>query len=778
MQQLQQLLGLLEAGLPRALVWGLVPRVVGALYVIAFASLSPQIMGLVGSRGVAPARAQLSAMREHFPGPLRFLRLPTLLWLGPSDALISALPRLGMLAGLFVVFGGPGSWWGLCVCFLLYLSLDVAALMFPWDCLLFEAGFLALFLPETRALPELASSATPLPIAVFALQFLLIRLMWGFAKLKFIGTKPGDSLYLQGFLAWMPMCTPLGHRMQRAPAWFLRVSYGFMWFAEVVCPGLALLTGVPRLIGALGLMGLMGGIWATGNWGFFNLGYGALCLALFDTRASIFDTSWALVTSSPGVFAVHVLLALHTLAAVLWFPGNSWATHVAAFLPLEPYLQRWPSLRAVLACFRVLSPLRLIHAYGVFPPNGSAPIKLLPVFEGSTDGVTFRAYPYRFMPIAPHSRPPIVAPHHPRLDHLCVYAGSGMSESDYLASVMGAGKPYGFSPFSHFSWLDRVAQRLLEGEPSVRALFAADAFADGTPRLCRVSLRALTPNPERAHGGAPWQARDCGVLLPARAKSDAVFRHWLSPPELMHPDAVYWRKQSPALGALLSAFDAGTAHEVAVRTASDLRADEVALFWEQFVPLVARRRGDFAAVDDTARELRERFDFEARLRFERIAERYVHLLRHKLEPYLPGVTEPKPAPRWNFTNHLLLQEFLLDGREVFEALLRDPSRAAARAEQSSHENQLHFIAVVRSETLRYQARALRIVRRVTNVFEAELPGILEYRDLLTRKRPAEEIWRPECACSDSGVWRFENFAPSARAGGEPSATTDAALGRE
>src|SRR5689334_11744704 len=127
---MQQWLSLLDAGLPRELVWGLVPRILGALYIVAFASLSPQILGLVGSRGISPARAQLAAMREHLPGPLRFLRLPTLLWLGPSDALIRALPWLGMLGGLFVVFGGPGSWWGLLACFVLHLSLDVAALMF------------------------------------------------------------------------------------------------------------------------------------------------------------------------------------------------------------------------------------------------------------------------------------------------------------------------------------------------------------------------------------------------------------------------------------------------------------------------------------------------------------------------------------------------------------------------------------------------------------------------------------------------------------------------
>jgi hypothetical protein len=753
-------LEVLGAGGSPALIWGLVPRIIGGLYVIAFASLAPQILGLVGSRGVAPVREQLAAMRQHFPGAAGVLRLPTLLWLRPTDGVVRALPWLGMAAGLFAVFGGPGSWWALCACFVLYLSLDVAALMFPWDCLLFEAGFLALFLPETQPLPELASATLPLPLAAFALRLLMIRLMWGFAKLKFIGTKRGDSLYLRGFLAWMPMCTPLGHWMQQMPAWVLRAAYGFMWFVEVVCPGLCLLSGAPRLIGGVGLMMLMAGIWSTGNWGFFNLGYGALCIVMFDTQSSLFDTSWALVTSSPGVFLMHALLVVHTLCALAWFPNNSWGTHAFVYLPLEQYFHRRPLLVALLNFFRAILPFRMFHSYGVFPPNSSAPIKFIPVFEGSADGVTYRPYPYRFMPIAPHSRPPVVAPHHPRIDHLCVYAGAGMSDCDYLASILGAGKLYGFATFSHYSWLHRIMQRLLEGEPAVRGLFGHDPFPDGPPRFCRVSLRALTPNPAPSRRDEPWQVRDCGVILPARTSSDLVFRHWLAPPELLHPDAQYWRGLSPALRAMLREHRAGTPHEAAVRAESDLSPQEVTRFWAEFVPFVARGRGDFDSVNDTAAALREHFGQEGIFRMERVAERYVYLLRSVVEPYFLGSAEPKLPERFSFDFHLLLQELLLDGKEAFEAMLANPSQLAARAERSTEQSLLHFIGVVRNEMVRYHARTLRLSRRVTNVFESGILGILEHRDLLTRRQPPEETWLPECACSDSGVWRCDNFSPT------------------
>ncbi|MEY4512951.1 MAG: hypothetical protein RLZZ450_5073 [Pseudomonadota bacterium] len=749
----------LRLGVAPELVWGSIPRIVGALYAIAFVSLSGQLLGLVGSRGISPAREQLAAMRAHYPGPLRFVRLPTLLWLSPSDRFLATLPWLGMAAGLYALVGGPGSFWALAACFVLYLSLDVAALMFPWDCLLLEAGFLALFLPEPRMIFELGASSLPLPVVAFTFRFLIVRVMWGFALLKFVGTKRGDSLYLQGFLAWMPMCTPLGFWAQHAPTWLLRAAYGFMMFVEVLCPPLVFFTGLPRAVAAVGLMSLMAGIWATGNWGFFNVGYGALCVVLLDTQSSLFDTTWQTMTASPSALFVHVALALHALGALLYFPTSSWATHTVSHWPFDDYVWDRPVLRGVIGIFRALSPFRLMHGYGVFPPNSAPPIKVIPVFEGSRDGATWQAYEYSYMPMAPTSRSPIVAPHHPRLDHLCVYAGSGMSESDYLASLVGGSKVYGFSPFSHFSWLHRVCERLLEGEPSVRGLFAAAPFSDAPPTYVRISLRALTPASLETHGrtGESWRVRDAGTLLSARERDALVFDHWLSPPELFHPDAVHWRRKSPALCEMTQAIASGIPLDRAVCLRSELSAAEVATFWSEFIPHVASTRGDLGAADETAREVRARFGKEAVLRFERIAERYVFILRTRLEPHFFGTLEPRIPKRSNFRFHLLLHELILDGRDRFEQVLASPGLAVARADTQTEQTELHFIAVLRNETVRFHGRTLRIARRMTNVFEQEIPGIMEFRDLLSQAVPSDEVWLPDLQRSESGVWRCDNF---------------------
>jgi hypothetical protein len=756
---LSTLLSTLARGLPPALVWGLVPRIVGLLFVVAFLSLAPQVLGLIGSRGIAPVRQQLAEAARHFPGPRRFVRWPTVLWLSSSDGMLRALPWLGVLAGLYAAVGGPGSWCGLLLCWVVYLSLDACALMFPWDCLLLEAGFFALFLPEVPLLPALAASSLPLPIVAFMWRLLLVRLMWGFAKLKFIATNPGDSLYLRGFLAWMPMCTPLGLRLQHAPAWLLRAHYGFMWLVEVVCPLLVFFRGAPRVIAAAGLTSLMAGIWATGNWGFFNLAYGVLCIVLLDTQSSLFDTSWALTVSAPDVLLVHVLMYVLMLGSLLYFPLNSWATHTFIHWPFEDLTYKRPLVRGLIGLYRALSPFRILHAYGVFPPNSSPPIKVLPVFEGSADGVSYRAYGYRYMPTEPGSRCPIVAPHHPRIDHLSVYAGSGMSESDYLASLVGAGKPYGFSPFSHASWLHRTAQRLLEGEPSVLGLLGHNPFPEAPPRFVRISLRALSPTSLQAQrrDNQRWHVRHLGVAFAPRQKVELPAAEWLPPPELAHPDFVHWRKKSPALQQVVRAHRGGLPHTSAVCLESDLKVSEVMRFWFDFVPEVARERDDFASVDAASQRVYARFGVEAVRRFERIAERYVFLLRMRLEPYFYGDAAPKIAKRSNFKFHLLLQELVLDGKDAFERILKDPSQAAARAKLQTDESALYFAAVVRNETIRYHGRALRIARRMTNVAEPFIPGILELKDLLTAQTPADEAFLPDCTRSESGVWTCPGF---------------------
>ena len=70
------------------------------------------------------------------------------------------------------------------------LSLDLPLdLHYPWDCLLYESGWLALLLPAPT-LGTLALPALPGPLLAWGFRWLLFRLMLGFGKLKFYEKRP------------------------------------------------------------------------------------------------------------------------------------------------------------------------------------------------------------------------------------------------------------------------------------------------------------------------------------------------------------------------------------------------------------------------------------------------------------------------------------------------------------------------------------------------------------------------------------------------------------
>ena len=60
-------------------------RLLALVYLIAFASLAPQLRGLVGEQGLLPA-ADLLERAGEFYGAAAWYEFPTLAWLGAGDA--------------------------------------------------------------------------------------------------------------------------------------------------------------------------------------------------------------------------------------------------------------------------------------------------------------------------------------------------------------------------------------------------------------------------------------------------------------------------------------------------------------------------------------------------------------------------------------------------------------------------------------------------------------------------------------------------------------------
>src|SRR5688572_16184122 len=128
-------------------------RVLGLIYLAAFVSLATQIKGLIGSRGIQPARGFLQAKQNC--GPARWLQVPTLVWWNASDGFLQFLCCGGAALALLLVIGvAPVA--VLLALWIFYLSLFSVCRIFlgyQWDILLLETGFLAIFVAPFGLMP-------------------------------------------------------------------------------------------------------------------------------------------------------------------------------------------------------------------------------------------------------------------------------------------------------------------------------------------------------------------------------------------------------------------------------------------------------------------------------------------------------------------------------------------------------------------------------------------------------------------------------------------------
>lgn len=744
----------LLAPLTPELVWGLFPRVMGLVQLLAFAGMLPQVRALAGERGIAPLGERLQRFAQDFPGLRGMAYSPTLFWFLRGDLWLFVVPLLGMFGACLAIYGGDLGFWGALLAWVCLLSMDVVVnLGFPWDMGLLEASFLALLLPTIKPLPELEVVALPLPLVGFAWRLFVVRLMWGFAKTKFVGASLRDTLYLKYFGVWMPLPTPLGWWMHHAPKWFAWQAYAFMFVVEVVCPLLVFFPGTPRLIGFAGLAALMLGIQATGNWGYFNLGYIGFCFCLLDLQGSVADV--ATLSLAAQATPAGVTAAVLVLLGLIYFPFNCWVSQTWVHWSWDDLTFKRPLLRGFFALLRWLQPWRITAAYGVFVPRSLAPVKLVPVLEGSDDGEHWHAYEYRYAPTTEHSRPGFVAPYHPRLDQACQYAAYGFNEATLITSLSGTGKPH---TFAHSSLFDALGQRLLEGSEPVLRLFANNPFPDAPPKYIRVttySFHATTPE-ERRRTGRYWRREFCSVHHPATGHDPSRMGHAMAFPECFHPDYLQWRRRCEPLRQVLAAVQAGEPLDRAVCAGSDLTAQEVSQLWEEVVPAAQACAADWDRLPALFAGLRDRYGEAQLFRFERLVERYAFVLRQRLEPHFFGKQAPVIELSSPFRFHLFLQELVFKGRRTYDELLEHPERASSHAEGSTDASVLFPMGLLRHRMMVFQVRCLHIMDAISD--NPDVPvSALEFFPFLRTVLPDPTQRLPACRRLDNGEWRVSSM---------------------
>lgn len=483
--------------------WLLARRVflggIALTYLVAFGSLARQVLGLFGSDGLVPLAERMQLLRERVTGWER-LELPTLLWFGASDVALRALCWAGLTAAALALLGFmPRLLLGLCwVLYLAFASVGSPFLDFQWDALLLEAGLLALLYAPGGVRPFGRDEVPPSDLARWLVYLLLFKLMVLSGAVKLTS---GDDSWRDGTaLAFHYWTQPLPHRLSvyaaEAPAWFQRASVLVMFVIELGLPWLLL---VPiwrrhlRQIVAAGVWLLMLAIFATGNYGFFNLLTAVLALPLLDDRAWRTLLRSASLQQEPGLVAPRwrtpVLAVLGTPLA---------AVSLAQILVGLGWLERTPA--PVRALAEALAPLRSVNSYGLFRVMTKERFEVQ--IEGSADGTTWLSYDFRYKP-GDAARPPIFAGlHMPRLDW----------QMWFVAFEHGSAR--------RSRWVADLLDRLATGSPRVLALLAEPPFPEGPPRFVRATVAPYRFASRAERGRGEWWRRGPEqAFLPAQTRS-------------------------------------------------------------------------------------------------------------------------------------------------------------------------------------------------------------------------------------------------------------------
>jgi hypothetical protein len=428
-------------------------RLLGLVYLVAFASLWPQIVGLVGASGIVPAAETLLSMHHDY-GWRAYWYVPSVFWLSPTDTVLHLICALGCVAALLLMFGVVVRGAALAAYFL-YLSLVSIGqpfTSFQWDALLLEAGFLAFF----------AGSAL-LPLGY---RFLLFRLVFesGLVKLTSGDINWRNLHALRYHFLTQPLPNPLAYYLYFAPAWLLDTLTVATLFIELVVP--FLLFAYPRRVRQIAaslLVAFQIFIALTGNFAFFNLLTIALCLWALDDESLRWVPKWRI----PAVAGRMKILDFGV--------GSLIALSVLQLFALAPSF---------------IESFEIVNTYGLFAIMTTSRTEL--VIEGSDDNGHWQAYSFPDKPGDPRRGLPLVAPYQPRLDWQMWFAALGQPEGNF--------------------WVKALCYKLLLNDKEVLKLLEPSPFAKA-PRAIRILAYSYTfaPPAQRKREGTVWQRKLLGI---------------------------------------------------------------------------------------------------------------------------------------------------------------------------------------------------------------------------------------------------------------------------
>jgi lipase maturation factor 1 len=479
-------------------------RCLGVIYFSAFYSLLFQIKGMIGPHGILPAASYLRDVANYYPGLQHFWFAPTLLWFGSGNHALMLITWLGLIASVALVLNfWPRMTLALClVCFLSFVSAAQDFSSFQSDGMLLEAGFISLFFAPPGLRPGLGGSHAPSRVSLFLLRWEWFRIYFESGVVKLTSRDYSwrhltamDDYYQNG-----PLPTWIGWYVQQLPHWF-HAATAFMTLAAEL--GLVWMLFLPRrfrIICFLIVTPFQIGIILTANYTFLNYLVLVLGFLLLDDGFVRFVLSqrwksWGARVSSessdaqasPSRAAAWLRPVWQSVAAI--YLGWVFYATTALLFAMIPHAPPLP-----LAPARALEPFRIANQYGLFANMTHERYEI--EFQGSTDGQTWTAYPFRYKPQDVHKAPGIYAPYQPRFEWDLWFASLGN--------------------WRNYPWVVQTEARLLTNEPDVITLFAGNPFSSAPPLKVRAVIWQywFTDRATRRKDGTWWSRELQGVYAP------------------------------------------------------------------------------------------------------------------------------------------------------------------------------------------------------------------------------------------------------------------------
>ncbi len=513
-------------------------RALGCIYFSAFFSLIFQIRGLIGPEGILPAGEYLRQVANSVGYGRGLWFVPTVLWWGSGPHVLTALCWAGMGASLLLALNvWPRAM--LVVCFVCFVSFVSAAQDFSGyqsDGMLLEAGFISLFFVPPGFRPGLGVASPPVRASVFLLQWEWFRIYFESGVAKIIGGDPEwrnftamDEYYQDG-----PLPTWIGWYMQHFPHWFHASTVFATLTLELVLVWMLFLPRRWRIACFFIVTPWQLGVILTANYTFLNYLVLTLGFLLLDDRfllqfsrqrwrkpfvtSDITGTRGDPAPSEPNTAAevreasepgptqprnwkqfLHrplKILKLSLIGTML-----SWIFY-ATTLEL---IWMFSTLPFPTSPVEVLEPFRIANRYGLFGimTRGRYEIE----FQGSEDGKTWIAYPFRYKPQNLSVPPGIYAPYQPRFDWNLWFASLG-SWRDYPI-------------------VSSTEMRLLSNDNDVLTLFERNPFPHDPPRAVRAVIWQywFTTISEKRSQGLWWRRQFMGLYAPTiERQADGTIR--------------------------------------------------------------------------------------------------------------------------------------------------------------------------------------------------------------------------------------------------------------